>query len=76
MSFYLGNSENGQTIDIVEDRRLFSLVKYFTQYSHKSRSKVKIIIIDIYYSYVSLIKKMFPNAIIIFDKFSFNSINI
>ena len=69
MSFHLCNGENGQTIDIVEDRRLFSLMKYFAQYSHKARSKVKIIIIDMYSPYVSLIKKMFPNALIIIDKF-------
>ena len=69
MSFHLCNGQNGQIIDIVEDRRLFSLMKYFAQYSHKSRSKVKIIIIDMYSPYVSLIKKMFPNALIIIDKF-------
>lgn len=69
MSFHLCNGENGQTIDIIEDRRLNSLLSYFTYYTHKARSKVKFIVIDMYSPYVSLILKMFPNAKIIIDKF-------
>ena len=69
MSFHMCNGETGQTIDIVEDRRLNSLVKYFFKYSLKARQSVKLIVIDMYSPYVSLIKKMFPNAGIIIDKF-------
>ena len=58
-----------QTIDIVEDKRLDKLVKYFFYYDYKARSRVKFIIIDMYSPYVSLIKKMFPNASIIINKF-------
>lgn len=59
MSFHICNGETGQTIDIVEDRRLFSLLKYFARYSHKARNSVKYIVIDMYSPYVSLIKKCF-----------------
>lgn len=69
MSFHMCNGVTGQTIDIVEDRRLDKLIKYFFYYDYKARSKVKFIIIDMYSPYVSLIKKMFPNAQIIIDKF-------
>lgn len=69
MSFHLCNGETGQTIDIVEDRRLMSLIKYFSMYSRKARYNVKYITIDMYSPYVSLIKSMFPNALIIIDKF-------
>ena len=69
MSFHLCNGQTGKTIDIVEDRRLFSLMKYFSYYSRLSRSKVKFIVIDMYSPYLSLIKKMFSNASIIIDKF-------
>lgn len=69
MSFHLCNGETGQTIDIVEDRRLANLLSYFSYYTHKARSKVKFIVIDMYSPYVSLILKMFPNAKIIIDKF-------
>lgn len=69
MSFHMCNGITGQTIDIVEDRRLDNLIKYFYYFDYKARSKVKFIIIDMYSPYVSLIKKMFPNAKIIIDKF-------
>ena len=69
MSFHMCNGKNGQIIDIVEDRRLNSLIKYFFKYSLKARQSVKLIVIDMYAPYVSLIKKMFPNANIIIDKF-------
>lgn len=69
MSFHMCNGETGQTIDIVEDRKLLSLLKYFGYYSFKARKSVKFIIIDMYSPYVSLIQKMFPNAQIIIDTF-------
>ena len=69
MSFHMYNGITGQIIDIVEDRRLDNLIKYFFYYDYKARSKVKYITIDMYSPYISLIKKMFPNAKIIIDKF-------
>ena len=69
MSFHLCNGETGQTIDIVEDRKLLSLLQYFSYYSFNARKSVKFIVIDMYSPYVSLIKKMFLNASIIIDKF-------
>ena len=69
MSFHMCNGETGQTIDIVEDRKLLNLLKYFSYYSFKARKSVKFIIIDMYAPYVSLIQKMFPNAKIIIDNF-------
>ena len=69
MSFHMCNGIAGQTIDIIEDRRLYNLIKYFYYYDFKARSRVQFIIIDMYSPYVSLIKKMFPNANIIIDKF-------
>ena len=69
MSFHICNAKNGKTIDIVEDRRLNSLIKYFSRYSSVSRMNVKYIVIDMYAPYISLIKMMFPNAKIVIDKF-------
>ena len=43
MSFHLCNGKTGKIIDIVEDRRLDSLIKYFSRYSHKARANVKVI---------------------------------
>ncbi len=69
MSFHMCDGITGQTIDIVEDRRPDNLIKYFFYYDYKARSRVQFITIDMYSPYVSLIKKMFPNAKIIIDKF-------
>lgn len=69
MSFHMVDGRTGKTIDIVEDRKLNSLLKYFSYYTHKARSKVKLIVIDMYSPYISLIKTMFPNADIIIDNF-------
>ena len=76
MSFHMCDGITGQTIDIIEDRRLNNLIKYFYYYDYKARSRVKfiIIIIDMYSPYISLIKKMFPNAQIIIDKFHLNQL--
>ena len=49
----------GQTIDIVEDRRLDDLIRYFFYYNYKARIRVKYIVIDMYSPYISLIKKCF-----------------
>lgn len=69
MSFHMCDGRTGKTLDIVEDRRLNSLLRYFAYFTHKARSKVKLIVIDMYSPYISLIQKMFPNAEIIIDKF-------
>ena len=69
MSFHMCDGKTGKTIDIVEDRKLNSLMKYFSYFTHKARSNVKLIVIDMYSPYISLIKKMFPNADIIIDTF-------
>ena len=69
MSFQVCNAKNSKIIDIVEDRKLNNLMKYFSRYSRDSRMNVKTIVIDMYTSYISLIKTMSPNASIVIDKF-------
>ncbi len=69
MSFVFGDLKKHKIIDIVEDRRIENLIKYFSQYSFKARKNVKYIVIDMYKPYIVLIKKLFPNAKIITDKF-------
>lgn len=69
MSFQVCNGKTGKIIDIVEDRKLNNLMKYFSRYSRSSRMNVEVVIIDMYVPYISLIKTMFPNALIVIDKF-------
>ena len=69
MSFIFANADNHKIIDIVEDRRLYNLEEYFMKFSRKARDSVKKVVMDMYSPYISLVKKCFKNAKIIFDKF-------
>lgn len=69
MSFNMCDARTGKTIDIVENRQLDNLLKYFSRYSKEAKNNVKNIVIDMYSPYISLIKTTFPNASIIIDKF-------
>jgi len=69
MSFLFCDADKGQIIDIVEDRRLNSLIKYFQRYTKNARRRVKLIVIDMYKPYIQLIKTLFPKAKIVMDKF-------
>lgn len=69
MSFHLCNGETGQNHRYCWRQKTISLLQYFSYYSFNARKSVKFIVIDMYSPYVSLIKKMFPNAQIIIDTF-------
>lgn len=69
MSFIFMDASNHKIVDIVENRQLYFLEKYFMKFSKKARDNVKSIVIDMYVPYIVLIKKLFKNAKIIFDKF-------
>lgn len=69
MSFIFCDAVTHQLIDIVENRKLYSLQSYFLRYSKNARYAVKSICIDLYSPYISLIKELFPNALIVFDRF-------
>ncbi len=69
MSFIFCNADDGQIIDIVENRRLHYLKEYFLSFTKAARNAVKTIVIDIYKPYMTLIKEIFPKAKIIIDRF-------
>jgi len=69
MAFNFCDAENGKTVDLVEDRTLNNLIKYFSYYFSEARDKVKHIVIDMFKPYITLIKKCFKNAKIIIDMF-------
>ncbi len=71
MSFIFCDGTNGKIIDIVDDRRLQSLLSYFSYYTHEASSNVKFVVIDMYYPYISFINKIFPNSSVIIDNFQF-----
>lgn len=69
MSFIYLNLDTHRIIDIVENRQLLSLKRYFLSYPRYVRDRVKTICIDMYSPYISLIKELFVNAEIVIDRF-------
>ncbi|MBP2100182.1 transposase [Enterococcus rivorum] len=69
MSFVFMDGQTRQLLDIVVNRKLNSLKKNFYSYAYKTRATVQYIVIDMYKPYVTLVKKLFPNAKLIIDRF-------
>ena len=69
MAFHIVNNRTGKTFDIIESRKSNFLFKYFMRFPRKQRLAVKFIILDMFEPYYLLLKKIFPNAILITDKF-------
>lgn len=69
MAFNICDAKNGKTVDLTQDRSTYNLDKYFSHYLEEARLKVKYVVMDMYKPYVGLIKKWFPNALIIIDLF-------
>lgn len=61
MSFVFCDADNHKIIDIVENRQLLFLKRYFYSFTKSVRDKVESICIDIYSPYISLIKDLFVN---------------
>lgn len=69
MSFVFMNALTHEFIDIVDGRTQFILNDYFLRFKRSVKNKVKTICIDIYPPYMEIIKRHFPNAEIIIDRF-------
>lgn len=84
MSFIYCDADNNKIVDIVENRQLPFLKRYFSSFPKYVRNQVEIICIDTYSPYISLIKELFVNAKIIIERFhivglfsrSFNQIRV
>ncbi|WP_251870357.1 transposase, partial [Enterococcus italicus] len=68
MSFIMMDGKTHRLLDIVENRQLPFLERYFCHFPRETREAVEWIVIDMYAPYVSLVKKMFPNAQLIIDR--------
>lgn len=62
-------SETNKIIDILDDRTMENLIKYFSGWPVNIREKVKFVTMDMWNGYNSSISKTFPNAKVIIDKF-------
>ena len=70
-AFNIVNPITGKVLDIIGDTKANSLRKYFMGFTHKERQKVKIIIMDLSGPFKSIMTSLFPNAVIIADKFHY-----
>lgn len=69
IAFHIVNNRTGKTFDIIESRKSNFFIKYFMRFLRKQRIAVKFILMDMFEPYYLLFKKIFPNAILITDKF-------
>ena len=69
MAFIIVNQESRNVFDINNSRLSKDIYKYFTRYQKSERKKVKFITLDLYKPYYSLMHTLFPNAILIPDRF-------
>lgn len=70
-SFIMGDPVEGKIIDILPNRFKRDLFSYFRQIDIKERLKVKYVIMDAWQTYRDVAKEVFPNAIIIADRFHY-----
>lgn len=70
-AFNIVNPITGKTLDIVEDRKYSTLRNYFLRFPFRERKKVKIIIMDLSNAFRSIMHALFPNAMIIADRFHY-----
>lgn len=69
MAFIFTNSDTHELINVLESRKGFFLDQFFSLYSNEEKAKVKTITMDIFKPYFSFVKKNFPNAKIVLDRF-------
>lgn len=70
-SLMIFDLENNKIFDIIRDRRTDSLERYFARFNESDRSNVEIVCMDLWRPYKTIVKKFFPNAEIIADKFHY-----
>lgn len=69
MSFIFTDARKHEIMDILPTRRLHHLRDYFLNYSYEARASVKTVVVDMNAPYTSLIRDVFPKAIVIIDRF-------
>jgi transposase len=70
-AFHITNPITGKTLDIVSDRTMSTLLDYFSRFSHEQKKKVKIVVMDLSGAFNKIIRKIFPNAKQVADKFHY-----
>ena len=69
LAFVAQNYETNELITILDNRRQTSIRNYFLKYPLKARQKVQFITMDMSGAYIPLVRRLFPNAKIVLDRF-------
>lgn len=70
-AFIIVDQTKKNIFDLLDSRKNLDIEKYFKKYPRYEREKVKFITIDLYAPYYKLMHSLFPNAILIPDRFHF-----
>lgn len=69
LAFIAQDYETKKIITILDNRPQVTICNYFFKYSKEARERVKIVTMDMSGNYIPLVKLLFPNAKIVFDRF-------
>lgn len=69
MSFIAQDFDSRKIVAILDGRTQVTIRNHFLRYSRQVRSRVKVIIMDMFSPYYDMARKLFPNAKIILDRF-------
>ncbi len=70
-AFIIVDHDRKNIFDLLDSRKNKDIEKYFKRYPRAEREKVKFITLDLYMPYYKLMHSLFPNAILIPDRFHF-----
>lgn len=65
----VNNPQTHDVLDILPRRDTTALIQYFMQFSRKQRLNVKFVVMDLSMLFRKVVKTVFPNAVIIGDRF-------
>lgn len=67
----LTDPKNHRVLDILPGREIHHLSGYFASFSQEERSKVKVVVTDMWKAYQDMAKAYFKNAILVIDRFHY-----
>ena len=69
MSFIAQDYDTRKIVAILDGRTQATIRNHFLRYSRETRSRVKVITMDMFSPYYDIARKLFPNAKIVLDRF-------
>lgn len=69
LAFIAQDFNTKKIITILDNRRQTTIRNHFLKYTKEARNMIKVVTVDMSGAYIPLIKKLFPNANIVLDRF-------